>query len=56
VTTGGVFEFTCSLLPPRVVRRRSICHTGLSVAVIVSVLPLVVRDHVSERDRSPSAR
>src|SRR6476469_1513366 len=28
VTTGGRFELTFSLLPPRVVRSRSICHTG----------------------------
>ena len=26
-TTGGVFELMFSLLPPRVVRRRSICQT-----------------------------
>ena len=33
-TTGGVFELMCSLLPPRVVRRRSICHTRFSVPAI----------------------
>ena len=31
VTTGGRFELIFSLLPPRVVRRRSICQTGFSV-------------------------
>jgi len=41
-TSGGRFELTFSLLPPRVVRRRSICHTGFNVAMTCSVLPCVV--------------
>src|SRR6478736_2097967 len=47
LTTGGRFELTFSLLPPRVVRSRSICHTGFSVAITCSVLPRVVNFHTS---------
>ena len=38
-TTGGVFELIFSLLPPRVVRSRSICQTGFSVAITCCVWP-----------------
>ena len=38
-TDGGVFELMRSLLPPRVARIRSICHTGLSVPATRSVCP-----------------
>ena len=43
-TTGGRFELIFSLLPPRVVRRRLICHTGFSV-----------RDDLLASCRAPSA-
>src|SRR5262249_15310621 len=47
VTAGGRFELTFSLLPPRVVRRRSICHTGFSVAATCWVCPCAVKVHTS---------
>ncbi len=42
VTAGGRFELIFSLLPPRVVRRRSICHTGFSVPTTCWVWPCAV--------------
>src|SRR5579872_670621 len=46
-TTGGVLELMRSLLPPRVVRLRSIIHTGLSEPATCSVLPCAARNHTS---------
>src|SRR5580765_348109 len=47
VTTGGRFELIFSLLPPRVVRCRSICHTGFSVATTCCVCPCALSFHTS---------
>src|SRR5437899_2113150 len=38
-TAGGRLELIFSLLPPRVVRWRSICHTGFSVATTCCAWP-----------------
>src|SRR4029453_880131 len=45
VTVGGVFELMFWLLPPRVVRRRSICQTAVSIPATLSVLPGTAPDH-----------